>query len=81
MNADVDADVYCSPTVCVAYPANSNAPASAPARSTQPLVSASAPRYAGTANGASTRRGDGETPDEIRERRDVLRARPARAGR
>jgi hypothetical protein len=35
MNADVDGDVYCKPTVCVAYPPNSSTPAIKPTRTSR----------------------------------------------
>ena len=52
MNADVDGEVYCSPTVCSAYPANSSTPATSPAR-TRVRRSTPSERTTCTANGSS----------------------------
>ena len=53
MNADDDGDVYCSPTVCVAYPPNMSRPAISPAR-TSMRRSGPRVRNAPTVTGAST---------------------------
>ena len=54
MNADVDGDVYCRPTVCVAYPPNRSTPAMSPARTSIALDRARVRAATGIANGAST---------------------------
>src|SRR6476661_8347860 len=53
MNADVDGDVYCNPTVCVAYPPKSNTPAVSPTRISR-RRSSPRRRAMAIANGPST---------------------------
>ena len=71
MNADVDGDVYCSPTVCVAYPPNSSTPAMIPTR-TGTRRSSPWRRAMAIANGPSTSTAIDEPQHEVRERRDVV---------
>ena len=71
MNADVDGDVYCSPTVCVAYPPNSSTPAMSPTRTSR-RRSSPRRRTMAIANGPRSNERDAEAADEVGERRDVV---------
>ena len=72
-NADVDGVVYCSPTVCAAYPPKSSRPATPPARrSSRRSTGGDGGRRATTTDGSTSNVAIDEPTDEVCERCDVV---------